>query len=117
MLKQFKFANDILLQGITARTQDQALGILKGKPFWIWQEKEHEEQFHNTNGNCCFNHIVSCPIKNDKEFPIFDYEELIFNTIEQNQNIWIKEGQRYRGNYISDSLPCLESLVLERIRR
>ena len=31
-------------QGITvARTQDQALEILKGKPFWIWDEKEHNE--------------------------------------------------------------------------
>ncbi len=43
--------------------------------------------------DCCINHIVSCPTKNDKEFPIFDYEELIFNTIEKNQNIWIKKAR------------------------
>ena len=33
------------------------------------------------------------PVKNDKEFPIFDYEELIFNAIEENQNIWIKKAR------------------------
>jgi hypothetical protein len=36
---------------------------------------------------------VSCPTKNDIIFPIFDYEELVFNTIEQNQNIWIKKAR------------------------
>ena len=84
MLKQFKFANDILLQGITARTQDQALEILRGKPFWVAK--------HNFK-DCCFNCIIGWPRKNDTEFPIFDYEELIFNTIEQNQNIWIKKAR------------------------
>lgn len=84
MLKQFKFANDILLQGITARTQDQALEILRGKPFWVTN--------HNFK-DCCFNCIIGWPTKNDTTFPIFDYEELIFNTIEQNQNIWIKKAR------------------------
>lgn len=84
MLKQFKFANDILLQGITARTQDQALEILRGKPFWVTN--------HNFK-DCCFNCIIGWPRKNDTTFPIFDYEELIFNTIEQNQNIWIKKAR------------------------
>ena len=84
MLKQFKFANDILLQGITARTQDQALEIPRGKPFWVSN--------HNFK-DCCFNCIIGWPRKNDTAFPIFDYEELIFNTIEQNQNIWIKKAR------------------------
>ena len=84
MLKQFKFANDILLQGITARTQDQALEILRGKPFWVTE--------HNFK-DCCFNCIIAWPRKNNTAFPIFDYEELIFSTIEQNQNIWIKKAR------------------------
>ena len=84
MLKQFKFANDILLQGITARTQDQALEIPRGKPFWVSN--------HNFK-DCCFNCIIGWPRKNDTAFPIFDYDELIFNTIEQNQNIWIKKAR------------------------
>ena len=86
MLKQFKFANDILLQGITARTQDQALEILRSKPFWTSKDN------HNFK-DCCFNCIIGWPRKNDTAFPIFDYEELIFKTIEENQNIWIKKAR------------------------
>ncbi len=61
------------------------------KPFWIWDDKEHEKLrgLHD----CCFQHIVGLPIKNDLEYPFFDYEQLIFNTIEQNQNIWIKKSR------------------------
>jgi len=33
------------------------------------------------------------PIKNGQEFPIFDYEKLIFDAIEDNQNIWIKKAR------------------------
>ena len=93
MLKQFKFANDILLQDITARTQDQALEILRGKSFWIWDEGKHKDEFIKTNGQCCFNHIISLPVKNNQTFPIFDYEELIFDSLEGNQNIWIKKAR------------------------
>ena len=71
MLKQFKLANDFLLQGITARTQDQALEILKRKPFWIWDEKEHEEAYLETNGLCCFNHICGIPTKDNTGIPYY----------------------------------------------
>jgi hypothetical protein len=81
MLKQFKFANDILLQGITARTQHQPLENLWGKPFWIWDQKQHEEQIHATNGKCCFNHIVGLPQKDKKDYPIFDYEKLLYDSL------------------------------------
>ena len=36
---------------------------------------------------------MGLPIKNGKEYPLFDYEQLIFDTIEQNQNIWIKKAR------------------------
>ena len=38
-------------------------------------------------------HIIGLPIKNSKEYPIFDYEKIIFDTIEQHQNIWIKKAR------------------------
>ena len=116
MLKQFKFAEDILLQGITARTQDHALDILKGKPFWIWQEERHKDEFTKSNGQCCANHILGLPIKNGKEFPIFDYEELIFNAIEENQNIWIKKSAAL-ALLLFNPLSCLEGTKFKRVRR
>jgi hypothetical protein len=31
-------------------------------------------------------------VKNNKQFPIFDYQKLIFDAIENNRNIWIKKA-------------------------
>ena len=60
MLRQFKFAEDILLGNtntISEGYQEQVLSILRGKPFWIWNEKEHEQAYQETDGQCCFNHV------------------------------------------------------------
>jgi hypothetical protein len=38
------------------------------------------------------NHIIGLPQKNDKEYPIFDYELDVINKIENNRNIWIKKA-------------------------
>ncbi len=70
-----------------------SFSILQGKPFWIWDKQEHLRLAEQTNEQCCFNHIIGLPVKNSQEFPIFDYEEPIFNAIEENQNIWIKKSR------------------------
>ncbi|MGI0034128.1 MAG: hypothetical protein ACRD97_12785 [Nitrososphaeraceae archaeon] len=69
------------------------LDIFLGKPFWIWDEKEHREQFIKTNGKCCHVDILGRPQKNGIDFPIFDYENLIFDAIENNSNIWILKSR------------------------
>jgi hypothetical protein len=68
------------------------LSIFVDKPFWIWDKSSHRQEHIKSNGNCCFNHIIALPVKNDKEFPIFDYQELIFDATENNRNIWIKKA-------------------------
>ena len=70
----------------------QAFEILQNKPFWIWDKDQHIREDILTKGNCCFNHIIGLPVKNGKEYPIFEYEKLIFDAIEQNQNIWVKKA-------------------------
>jgi hypothetical protein len=60
------------------------LDIFEGKPFWC-----------NNNVDCkdqCFNHIIGLPEKNNKTYPIFDYELDVVNEIEINRNIWIKKA-------------------------
>ena len=73
----------------------ESLDIFKDKPFWIWDQQEHNEQFikGKTNGQCCFNHIIGKPVKNDKEYDIFPFQKLIFDSIEHNQNIWILKSR------------------------
>ena len=31
------------------------------KPFWIWSQQQHKLLDITTNGDCCFNHIISLP--------------------------------------------------------
>ena len=78
----------------TALQSSPSLSIFEGKPFWIWGDKqEHIKLFKLSKGACCANHILKCPVKNGKEYPIFDYQKLIFDAIENNQNIWILKSR------------------------
>jgi hypothetical protein len=68
------------------------LSIFIGKPFWISDKQKHREQFIISNGNCCFNHIIGLPLKNGREYPIFDYELDVIDKIENHRNIFIKKA-------------------------
>jgi hypothetical protein len=105
MLRQFKFAEDILLgntNSISEGYQEQVLSILKGKPFWIWDEKEHEQEYVKTDGICCFNDICGRPIKDKREYPLFDYEKILYDALItpstdsdkgfKNKHVWCKKA-------------------------
>jgi hypothetical protein len=64
---------------------------LKGKPFWIWDQVEHRKEFVIAKGQCCFNHIVGLPQKEKQEFPLFDYEKLLYDNLFSNQNYEFKD--------------------------
>ncbi|HEX7178427.1 MAG TPA: hypothetical protein VF220_01795 [Nitrososphaeraceae archaeon] len=73
-------------------SQANELDVFLNKPFWNWDKQKHDLDFL-VDKNCCFNHIIGLPVKNDKQYPLFDYEQLLFNTIEQNQNTWILKSR------------------------
>ena len=58
-----------------------SLDILHGVPFWIWDRQEHLKQAVVTNQQCCFNHIVGLPWKDGKEYPLFDYEKIMYDAL------------------------------------
>jgi hypothetical protein len=74
-------------------TSSSSLSVLRGLPFWIWDKEEHTEEHIRTNRQCCFNHVVGLPIKNNKAYPIFDFQKQIFDYLEGYQNIWIKKAR------------------------
>jgi hypothetical protein len=73
---------------------------LRNKPFWIWDIEEHKLQDITTKGECCFNHIVGLPKKNGKEFPMFDYQKLLYDALLlsngknnfRNKHLWVKKA-------------------------
>ena len=44
---------------------------LRDKPFWIWDSDQHRLVDIKENGDCCFNHIVGLPVKDNVERPMF----------------------------------------------
>ena len=58
-----------------------SLSIIKGKVFWHWDKERHTQEYIRTNGQCCFNHVVGLPQKDKKEYPLFDYEKIIYDEL------------------------------------
>ena len=42
---------------------------------------------------CCFNHCLGLPYKKGNPLPIFDYEQLIVDAVENNDRVWIKKAR------------------------
>jgi hypothetical protein len=65
-------------------TSKELFQRLQGKPFWIWNVEEHEQEDIRTNGACCSNHIIGLPQKDGVDKPLYDYEEIIFDSLVRN---------------------------------
>jgi len=62
---------------------------LKGKPFYLYNVPGHAQEDLTLLGDCCFNHIVGLPKKNNKALPLFDYEQRIFEALENDRYVAI----------------------------
>jgi hypothetical protein len=60
---------------------------LKGKPFYLWDKPGHTQDDLTLVGGCCFNHILGLPKKQGRSLPLFDYEEDIFNALEEDRYV------------------------------
>ena len=88
MLNCFKQANNLLsLSSSINNSEDEnnILQIFRNKSFYF------EVENHNLNNNCCFNHIIGLPKnnKNNNLNPLFDYQELIFDSLSNFRHLWI----------------------------
>ena len=83
-----------ILQGTSVQLEQQTklFNTLKGKEFWIWNSERHRLEDIETNGDCCFNHIIGLPKKNGVEKPLYDYEKIIFDNLQSQKHIWIKKA-------------------------
>jgi late competence protein required for DNA uptake (superfamily II DNA/RNA helicase) len=65
----------------------QQFEILKGLPFYNWQANNN-----NNNNVYDFNHAIGLPQKNGIAMPLFDYEQMLYDTLQSNKHIWIKKA-------------------------
>lgn len=103
MFKHFTLAKQYLLPEQQLESEvgysQQVLSLLKGLPFYIWNEEKHQEEYIKSNGLCCFNHVVGLPTKDKKELPLFDYEKLLYDTLLskgdksfKDKHLWVKKA-------------------------
>lgn len=62
-----------------------ALDSLKGLPFysdWVPAKKQEPS----------FNRAIGLPQKNGNHFPLFDYEQMLFDTLQSNKHLWVKKA-------------------------
>ena len=79
----------------TQQQQSRLFDTLQNKPFWIWNIDQHKLEDIKINGNCCFNHIIALPQKEGNDKPLYDYQQIIFNSLvtqSNNKHLWIKKA-------------------------
>jgi hypothetical protein len=91
-------SKSLLHNGANEKGNREALARLieavKGKPFWIWDDKQHDIEHQRHNGLCCFNHIIPAglPIKNGIRHKFYDYQKLILDSLEQYKRLYLLKG-------------------------
>jgi hypothetical protein len=70
-----------LVQSQAGSEHSQLLQRLRHKPFWIWDQAKHKKEDIKTKGECCFNHIIGLPKKDNVEKPMFEYEKLLYDFL------------------------------------
>jgi hypothetical protein len=63
-----------------AQQQSRLFERLQNKPFWIWNIEGHKQEDVRTDGDCCFNHIIGLPQKDENDKPLYDYEQIIYDS-------------------------------------
>lgn len=62
---------------------NSSLDILKGLPFYDWSLSDQQQDF---------NHAIGLPRKNGQSYPLFDYEQMLYNELRQHKHLWIKKA-------------------------
>jgi hypothetical protein len=82
-------------QGITSSS---SLSVLRGLKFWHWNREEHLRLATETNKQCCFNHVVGLPQKDQVHHPMYDYEKLLYDSLMsddgsfKDKHLWVKKA-------------------------
>jgi hypothetical protein len=65
---------------------------LRNKEFWIWDKDQHKAEHQRTKGQCCATHIIGLPQKEGKRLPLFPYEKILYDTLQNHKHVWVKKS-------------------------
>jgi hypothetical protein len=81
------------LVGSFTNVNTQQLEQLKGLSFYDWSvTNDSQNDWQSFYQSRDFNHAIGMPQKDGKEYPLFDYEQLLFNELQSHKHLWIKKA-------------------------
>lgn len=87
---------ELLAIPIPNRHIDLWLDLFRNIPFFRWDltEQEHNEYAEAHDNCCCLAHLVGLPEKDGKQLPFFDYQQLIFDLLinQDKRKLWVKKA-------------------------
>jgi hypothetical protein len=97
--KERESNNDQRARSLTNPRFIDLLHSIQGLPFWIPDREEHKQaideckELNSEQLLCCFNHAIGLPYKDTTPLPIFDYEMLVVDALEQHKRVWVKKAR------------------------
>jgi hypothetical protein len=90
----FKDLHKLVSQQQQEKARNELYDRLINKPFWIWEKEQHKQEHVLTDGDCCFNHIIGLPQKEGIDKPLYNYEQIIYDTLstQDHKHVWIKKA-------------------------
>jgi late competence protein required for DNA uptake (superfamily II DNA/RNA helicase) len=90
----FKDLQKLVSQHQQDKARNELFDRLIKRPFWIWDREQHKQEDIRTDGDCCFNHIIGLPQKDGQDKPLYDYEQIIYDTLQEHKDkhVWIKKA-------------------------
>jgi hypothetical protein len=91
----FKDLHKLVSPSQQENTRKELFQRLQDKPFLIWDKQQHNLEDARTDGERCFNHMISLPQKDGNDKPLYDYERIIFDALmgkANNKHLWIKKA-------------------------
>jgi hypothetical protein len=91
----FKDLQKLVSKSQQENTRKELFQRLQGKPFWIWDKQQHKLEDIRASGDCCFNHILGLPQKDGNDKPLYEYEQIIYDSLvtqNDNKHLWIKKA-------------------------
>ncbi|MGH9975262.1 MAG: hypothetical protein ACRD8Z_05425, partial [Nitrososphaeraceae archaeon] len=73
-------------------TNRQQFELLRGLPFYDWSDASTFTQNVNSSTSSTFNYALGLPQKDGQSYPLFDYEQMLFDTLQSNKHTWIKKA-------------------------
>lgn len=70
-------------------TNTEEFELLRGLPFYNWVSRTN---IRATPAQKDFKHAIGLPQKNGQSYPLFDYEQMLFDILQKHEHVWIKKA-------------------------